>query len=124
MKKKESKPIVYFMAGALIAMIVTVCIMGFFQDRNLQVARLQSKMDCWDAEEMCVQLHDRVLDVEGYCDITPEGQELGGYIHYFDCSWAKLKLQSQNEHLTRRDRFDLWYLDCEHKKTVKVILDG
>lgn len=118
-EKNEKTPAFYFIVGALIAMVVTLCVMGFIQDRNVRVAYLQGKTSMWDAEEMCVQLHERSLDAEGYCDISPENAQ-GEYYHYFDCSWGKQKLYASYKSLTLKDKYGMWIVDCKHIKTERV----
>lgn len=118
-KKKQMKPIVFFMLGVLLSLVLTMGFMGFLMERNSHIARLEGKMDCWDAEEMCVQLHDMVLDGEGYCDITSDYEKSGGYVHFFDCSWAKLKIHGFTEHFTLMDKYDFWYVNCDYVKTEK-----
>jgi len=130
MKKEKKVPYwVVFVVGALFSFLLTTGVMGLFLERNVNVAFLDGKMSMWDAEDMCVEIHDRVLDSEGYCDVTSldvyliiaEEEEDSIYSHFFDCSWGKLKVRSLNEGFSLGDRWDFWITNCEIVKTVEEV---
>lgn len=117
---KNLKNIGYVLTFVLLILFLITVFLGVVYARNVDVAFLDGKMSMWDAGEMCVELHGRELDVDGYCDVTPEFQH-GNFVHFFDCSWAKLKVRSLEKGVSLGDRWDFWMTNCERVKTVEEI---
>lgn len=106
----------------VLIVLLLFCLMlnEWLNERNLVHARVSGKMDVWTEEEMCVNIHNRSLDAEGYCDITNEYVIGRDYYEYFDCSWGKLKVQSEGEKHTLKDKYRFWYSKCDFIKMERV----
>lgn len=99
----------------IIGLVLFCTFQGWIHQRELYVGRLEAKVEAWGAKDTCLNVFGRDLDSEGYCDVS--GEE-GIYVHYLSCSWGKLKIYSDEDCLSRGDRFNFWMLKCEYDGVV------
>lgn len=96
-----------------IVMAVGYGVFGWYAERTVFVSVANAKFDVLGADDFCLLISDSVTDEEGYC-FTNDFD--GKFVHYFDCSWSKLKVNSDDD-ISLGDKYYFWYTNCEFVKT-------